>query len=84
MDPGARARAVGAGGAKVAAAKRDCEAVRAGDCTAENCVSGQGERCCSTKNVLEVVNQIGANDGGGDKHRRLRLKAKPGIKQLGG
>jgi hypothetical protein len=29
------ARAVGAGGAKVAAAKRDCEALRAKNCTAE-------------------------------------------------
>jgi hypothetical protein len=35
VDAGERARAVGAGGAKVAAAKRDCEAVRAEDCTAE-------------------------------------------------
>ena len=72
------------GGAKVAAAKRDCEAVRAGDCTAENCVSGQGERCCSTKNVLEVVNQIGVYDGGGDNHCRLRLKAKPSTRELEG
>ena len=66
----------------MAAAKRDCEAVRAEDCTAENCVSGQGERCCSIKNVLEVVNQIGVYDGGGDNHCRLRLKARPNTKQV--
>jgi hypothetical protein len=47
-------------------------------------VSGKGERCCSIKNVLEVVNQIGVYDGGGDNHCRLRLKAKPSTKQLEG